>query len=214
MAPGRFRMDCYMNVHTFWEPFWHRWFLNFFTNGENHEFIAQGIVSEGSSIPKPFICHAIFHWLFMFFPKPPQQNFLGTRSTSLCWKVRFWNPFQISMGSQSSRGAPFSRKRVFKSPTFPAQALREEILRPRPYISFLFILDGCWNEFCGFKTDVHVFFKTFTHFCMTCSTKCTWSVPNQFSLEKANKRTSQQANTPTRQNSFDARRSARGAFHL
>jgi len=49
MTQVRFQIDFWMNFHSFWEPFWHR-FLNFFTNGENHEFIAQGIVLEGFSM--------------------------------------------------------------------------------------------------------------------------------------------------------------------
>ena len=65
MAPGYFRIDFFMIFHVFWEQFWHR-FLNFFTNGENHEFIAQGIVLEGFYIQKKpcsIICSSFFHVL-------------------------------------------------------------------------------------------------------------------------------------------------------
>ena len=85
MTQGRFQIDFWMNFHSFWEPFWHR-FLNFFTNGENHEFIAQGIVLEGFSIQKTIVFQYIFHHFFKLF----RESFFGiifcAKNTDLCSK--------------------------------------------------------------------------------------------------------------------------------
>ena len=74
------------------EPFWHR-ISDFFWNGQNHEFIAQGIVFEGFCIQKPLIFHPFFHTFFIFFRNPFWKAFLVPKMPIYAPKVDFWSTF-------------------------------------------------------------------------------------------------------------------------
>ena len=100
MALGYFRIDFLMIFHVFWEPFWHR-FLNFFTNGENHEFIAQGIVLEGFAIQKTIVFQSIFFFQVMS-GSAPWHHFLCQKHRSML-KMSIW---RAPLDFQGNRNEP------------------------------------------------------------------------------------------------------------
>ena len=92
------------------EPFWHR-FSDFYWNGENHEFITQGIVLEGFYIQKPISFHVFVHAFFMFFSEPLLESIFGAQSADLSSRSRFLVHFRISKGPKMDpRGDYFHKK--------------------------------------------------------------------------------------------------------
>ena len=96
MPNGRF---CTQN-HDFWNPFWHR-FFNIFRKTESHEFIGQGIVLEGFSIPECIIFQVISHCFFMFFLEPLPETIFGESKRRSMLEGAVLEPFWDFGGSQN-----------------------------------------------------------------------------------------------------------------
>ena len=108
-----------------------------------------------------------------FFQNRSRRAFLATKMQIYVKNRDFGTPFRFSQGPKSTLGAPFSRKMVSKSLSFPAGALPEPALRlttpqnhPRSHFSrFLSILDGFWTDFDGLGMDFGRIFEDFGQIC-------------------------------------------------